>query len=276
MPNKKDPKISVVTPSFNQGKYIEQTILSVLGQGYGNLEYIVMDGGSTDGTVDIIRKYSSRITYWESKPDKGQSDAIRRGFSRATGDILAYINSDDVYFPRAFEAIAGLYRERPSAAIYSGGMAVGDLSGRIKTCTIPSELPRYFSDRGITGFGQPSSFFNAGLYRATSGIDVEIYTRMDSDLMYKLLKVRPESVVTDELISFFRWHPASKSTLSVDRYLQECARFREERGHTALSERMTAILFSLNRLLRGGYFVSLAETLKMRGKLVSEVWGGRL
>ncbi|PWB67658.1 MAG: glycosyltransferase, partial [Deltaproteobacteria bacterium] len=88
------PKISIVTPSFNQGSFLEETIRSVISQGYPNLEYIVMDGGSTDGSVDIIRRYREHIAFWKSGPDAGQSDALRQGFQRATGEILAWLNSD--------------------------------------------------------------------------------------------------------------------------------------------------------------------------------------
>lgn len=235
-----------------------------------------MDGGSSDETVPIIKKYANRITYWESGPDKGQSDAIARGFARATGDIIAYINSDDVYFPGAFETIAKQYNANPEASIYSGGMAIGDMQGRITRCTIPSRLNSYFAGMGITGFGQPSSFFNAKWYKRTPGINIGIYTRMDSDIMYQLLKLAPRSIVSSTLLSFFRWHPTSKSTVATDRYREECAVFRCERGHSRFTELVAATLFMANRFLSGGYLSSLTATRHNRGKTMSEIWSGRL
>ncbi|WP_461485736.1 glycosyltransferase family 2 protein, partial [Pedobacter sp.] len=103
------PKISIVTPSYNQGQYIEETILSILNQNYPNLEYIIIDGGSTDHTVEIIKKYEDRITYWVSEKDNGQSHAINKGFEKATGEIFAYLNSDDCYYPNTFWEIANTY-----------------------------------------------------------------------------------------------------------------------------------------------------------------------
>jgi glycosyltransferase involved in cell wall biosynthesis len=105
------PKISIVTPSFNQGEFLEATIRSVLSQNYPNLEYIIIDGGSTDGSVEIIKKYEKSIHYWISEPDQGQYDAINRGFSRATGEILAWLNSDDMYFPWAFRTVSNIMSE---------------------------------------------------------------------------------------------------------------------------------------------------------------------
>jgi glycosyltransferase involved in cell wall biosynthesis len=102
-------KISIVTPSYNQGQYLEETIQSVLDQNYPNLEYIIMDGGSTDNSVDIIKKYESQLAHWESKPDNGQADAIKRGFDMATGDILAWLNSDDYYLPDTFNQVSELF-----------------------------------------------------------------------------------------------------------------------------------------------------------------------
>ena len=106
------PRISIVTPSFNQGQFLEETIRSVLEQGYPNLEYMVIDGGSTDGSIEIIRKYEKRLAYWTSEPDRGQADAINKGWRRATGEILAYLNSDDTYCPNALRLAAEAFRTR--------------------------------------------------------------------------------------------------------------------------------------------------------------------
>ena len=114
------PKISIVTPSFNQGKYIEQTIQSVLDQDYPNLEYIIIDGGSTDETVEIIKKYEHKIHYWVSEPDKGQTDGINKGFAKCTGEIFNWINSDDYYEPGTFYKLAKLFTEHPYVDVVCG------------------------------------------------------------------------------------------------------------------------------------------------------------
>ena len=120
------PKISVITPSFNQAAYLERTILSVLDQGYPNLEYIIVDGGSTDGSVDIIRKYADHLTYWISEPDEGQANAINKGLRRATGDWVGWQNSDDIFYPHAFSQMAQMAKKKPAADLIIGNMDLID------------------------------------------------------------------------------------------------------------------------------------------------------
>ena len=107
------PKISIITPSFNQAEFLEQTITSVFSQNYPNLEYIIIDGGSTDRSVEIIKKYADKLTYWVSEPDKGHGDALNKGFNHSTGEIMAWINSDDFYFPWTFSIVSEIFKDLP-------------------------------------------------------------------------------------------------------------------------------------------------------------------
>lgn len=124
--HERPPSISVITPSFNQACFLERTIRSVLNQGYPSLEYIVIDGGSTDGSVDIIRKYADRLSYWVSEPDRGQVEAINKGLERATGDWVCWQNSDDVFFPGAFAELAEAAAKHPEAGLIAGNMMLID------------------------------------------------------------------------------------------------------------------------------------------------------
>src|SRR6202521_5828217 len=112
------PRISVVTPSFNQGPYLERTICSVLDQNYPKLEYIIMDGGSTDESVEVIKRYERHLTYWVSEPDAGQSNAINKGLARTTGTIRTWLNSDDYYLPETFETIAEAAEAHPESGAF--------------------------------------------------------------------------------------------------------------------------------------------------------------
>jgi len=120
------PRVSIVTPSYNQGQFVEETIRSVLLQGYPNLEYIIIDGGSTDGSVDIIRKYEPWLAYWMSEPDRGQAQAVNKGWHRATGEVLAWLNSDDVYMPGAISQVVKAFQDHPDAIAVVGSCAMTD------------------------------------------------------------------------------------------------------------------------------------------------------
>jgi glycosyltransferase involved in cell wall biosynthesis len=141
---KEFPKISIITPSFNDASFLEKTILSVIDQEYPNLEYIVIDGGSTDGSVDIIKRYEGRIGYWVSEPDKGQYDALQKGFSRSTGEIMGWINSDDMHHPGSLFTIAQIFSDHQQVNWLQGVPNMIDESGRIVYALTAGEIDRYF------------------------------------------------------------------------------------------------------------------------------------
>ena len=206
------PKISIITPSYNQGKFLETTIKSVFDQQYPNLEYIIMDGGSTDGSVGIIKKYSDRLTYWESGPDNGQCDAIKRGFELSHGDILAYINSDDYYLPGTFFKVAEEFMKKPSPLWITGNGIFIDTVGN--TLHRNERLPPV-SLNSLIFFGnyifQPSTFWKREIYSLTTGLDTSLEFSFDYDLFLKFIQISPPNVLRSNLAAF-RMHPDSKSS----------------------------------------------------------------
>ena len=159
------PRLTVITPSLNQGKYLERALRSVLEQGYPDLEYIVMDGGSTDGSVDVLRRYDDRLAYWVSEPDNGQSWAINRGIERSTGDVIAYINSDDYYLPGAFEAALRFFAD-PGVRWVAGATEYRESDGTLETLWNPTPPPglRGRWVRGPWYVPQASSFWRRDVF----------------------------------------------------------------------------------------------------------------
>lgn len=206
------PRITIVTPSYNQAQWVEGTIRSVLLQGYPNLEYIVVDGASTDGSVDVIRKYEAWLDDWRSEPDDGQPDAINKGFAAATGEILGWLNSDDLLLPGALRRVALLARERADAVAWVGGCYRIDTDGRITDTIMPRGLDRAtLVDWGQEGFFyQPSCFFAASAWCEIGTLDERLEYGFDVDLWLKLADRGPFAA-TDEILSAALFHEMAKS-----------------------------------------------------------------
>jgi glycosyltransferase involved in cell wall biosynthesis len=217
------PKISIVTPSFNQGEYIEETIRSVLLQGYENLEYIIMDGGSSDESLAVIGKYEKWISYWISEKDGGQSEAIRRGFLRASGDIFAYINSDDVYTPGTFFEVAKVFDKKlqNDLIVSFSGVEFNEIEN-IAT-TFPSEKQRLTEWlNGPTSLFQPSVFWSSHLYRKVGGFDPGMRFCFDKDFFLRCIFDGGRYISEPNWVaSKFRVHGLSKTSLMQNICLDE-------------------------------------------------------
>lgn len=209
------PRISIVTPSFNQGRYIEGTIRSVLLQGYPNLEYILIDGGSNDGSLEIIRKYEPWLAYWVSEKDRGQADALEKGFNKARGELFGWINSDDLLAPSALRVVAEAHTNNPHLGIYAGIVQNFDESGQIREVVRQREisflnllLPLYETR---PNWHQPGIFFTSELYRKSGGINPKYFYRMDYDLLLRMLDAGGTVSYIDKALAYFQVHGLSKT-----------------------------------------------------------------
>jgi glycosyltransferase involved in cell wall biosynthesis len=184
------PKISVVTCSLNQGRYLEATIRSVLDQGYPNLEYVVIDGGSEDGSVEIIKKYSERLAYWVSEPDNGQTDALIKGFAQTSGEILAWLCSDDLYEPNALYEAADVFVRNPQWQVVYGDSTWIDAEGRFMRPKKEIEFDRFiWLYEGSNYIPQPSTFWRRDIYERVGGLDARWDYAMDADLWARFAEV---------------------------------------------------------------------------------------
>lgn len=214
------PKISIVTPSFNQAAYLEETILSVTGQGYPNLEYIVIDGGSTDGSVDIIKKYSDRITYWVSERDQGMYHAIQKGFEQSTGEIMGWINSDDILHRKSLFVVAELF-SIPGVNWVQGLPNVIDEKGRIVRALNfgPWSQIRLFTDEIC--IQQESTFWSRDLWNRAGGkISTQYKVAGDFELWSRFFQF--EKLYTPNcLLGSFRLRRNNQLSLNSDGYNKE-------------------------------------------------------
>lgn len=229
-----NPLISIVTPSFNQALFLEKTICSVLNQDYKPVEYILMDGGSSDGSLQIIEKYSFRLAYWESRKDKGQTDAINKGFSHAQGEIFAWLNSDDTYQPEIFSAVIDFFNSHPDVGMVYGDCNFIDEHDRIigRFNTKQTDYARL--RRGYVHIPQQASFWRAELWHQIAPLDESIYFAMDYDLWLRISRVA-KIVYTPQLWANFRLHGGAKTIAEDNRCWPDMLKIHYRDGGKLLS-----------------------------------------
>jgi glycosyltransferase involved in cell wall biosynthesis len=230
------PLVSIITPSFNQANYLEATIQSVLGQSYPHIEYIIMDGGSTDGSVDVIKKCEGKLGYWESVKDKGQTDAINKGFNRAKGDILAWINSDDTYAnSNAVADAVNFLIAHPEVAMVYADCNFIDEQGKV-IGKFASRQTDYAKLRtGYVHIPQQTMFFRAKYWKELGPLDPSFYFAMDYDLWVRIAKHAPIQYLPGKTWANFRIHTSSKTNVNDERGWQEMLRVHYRDGGSFFS-----------------------------------------
>jgi glycosyltransferase involved in cell wall biosynthesis len=228
------PLVSIVIPSLNQVRFLESTLRSVLEQDYPKIEAIVVDGGSTDGSVNILRRYSERLAWWVSEKDRGQTDAINKGFAHAHGNIMAWLNSDDTYEPGAVSGAVGFLSSQPEIGLVYGDANYIDENGRVIGCFPAAQTDYKRLRRGYVHIPQQSAFFRSALWKKVGPLDPSFYFAMDYDLWVRLARIAPVLYIHC-LWANFRLHAGGKSIIADDRCWPEMLKVHYRDGGSWLS-----------------------------------------
>lgn len=235
------PLVSVVTPSFNQGAFIEETIRSVQEQDYPRIEHIVVDGGSTDGTIDILRRHAH--VCWISEPDRGQADAVNKGFAMAGGEIFGWLNSDDLYLSGAINAGVELLLESGCGLVHGGWRRIdanGDVINDVPA--VPFDLRQQLDYANLVA--QPGSLFTREAFETVGGLDVSYRYAMDYELFLRI-GARFEVRHVDRVLGAYRYHPDSKTVAESEGFVEET--YRAARRHGARIRSRMVLDFYLPR-----------------------------
>lgn len=263
------PKISIVIPSYNQGEYLEETILSIIGQQYSHLQLIVIDGGSTDNSIEVIKQYQKYIHYWVTEKDNGQSHAINKGLKLCNGELVSFLNSDDVLLPNVLHEVAQMYNKEEKQII-TGPWLEGETVEKaiLRHVIIPTNLDNFLINSGL--FGQPGTFWSND--HDKNLINEDLHFCLDFELFYRLIKQGFKIKLLDKPVALFRTHPKAKtSTLQLKKY-EELVSFYEERQQQHPHLLLKMVLLS-KRYKRTWYRLQLLKTLKEKPLyIIPKIW----
>ena len=276
------PKITVVTPSYNQAQYLETTILSVLMQNYSNIEYIVIDGGSSDQSVDIIKESENKIAYWTSKRDGGRSIALNKGFAKATGDYFIWINSDDVLLPGTLNHYGEIIKRNKSTQWITGNLIWIDANDYIIRCPRFTKYSKFLTTVGLAPIGGPSTLFSRKYFEGVGSLfDEKLHYTMDTDLWWRFLKKGYKFTYTDRYLMAFRFHQASKCSQdsfqkqdihkNMDKKSIERKRIINLYGNKFTKTWL--YLYRLRQVVNGNYFIQYVNMKKMKNKTWKHYFG---
>ena len=237
--------VSIITPSFNQASYLKQTILSVLDQDYPRIEYLVIDGASTDDSVEIIKKYADQLTYWVSEKDNGQADAINKGFARATGELIAWLNSDDYYLAGAVSSAVKIFEENPDAVLVYGDMLAVDEHGK----TFNTLKYKQLTLKDLLCFqiiGQPAVFMRRSALEKTFGLDPALHFLLDHFLWIQIAQ-HGKILHVDQTWAAARYHAEAKNRAKAAEFGREAFRILE---NVKLDKNLATILAQIDRRAR--------------------------
>jgi len=260
------PRVTIVTPSFNQAGFLEETIRSVLLQAYPDIEYLVMDGGSTDGSVEVIKKYAHHFAYWVTQKDRGPADALRQGFERATGTVLAYVNSDDVFLPGAIHNLVRHLQKTKADVVYGNGYWVDhEMHIVAERRLTPFSRLAYFY--GGADLQQPATFWTKRIYQAVGGMDSAYQCAFDLDLFARFASKGAKFSHLRRFIACCRLHPEQKTEVLFKTSQKETAAIRARYAAFPVRSLTGSLLRNIGRIQRMLWYLLQGDGLWLLSRI---------
>jgi glycosyltransferase involved in cell wall biosynthesis len=274
MPNTSNtPRFTIITPSYNQGAYLEETIHSVLNQDYKNIEYFVIDGGSKDNTLEVIRKYESRLTYWISEKDSGQSEAINKGLKIASGEFVGWINSDDILMPGTLSNVVSYFTRNPQIDFVNGYTLRIDKNSRILYNHFIPKQKKWYARKGVYYVAQPSMFWRKKINDEIGLLREDFHAQMDKEFLIRIFSNDFKIGYIKRILAAVRIHELTKTSMNGTIWSDDSKKIMELYGSEYGGEPKSygKIVYGLEKLLKGLYIKQWYFGRKWKNHVVKEL-----